>query len=173
MIQRTWLKKKRLLIPLTVILVVLMIPNHWRIPVVGATQNDWNAQTFWYEHWGSSVTHKGIDIFGNKGDPVVAANHGILLYRGQLSKGGNVVVLLGPEWKIHYYAHLDSITNDSWIYFSGDAIGTLGDSGNAQGKQPHVHFSIVSLLPYLWRIDSSTQGWKKIVYLNPIDYITE
>ncbi len=170
---RHWWYKKRLMVPAAVIALVFLLPNHWIIPVEGATANDWHQDTFWYEPWGSSVTHKGIDVFGSKNTKVVAANHGVLLYAGELNKGGQVVVLLGPEWKVHYYAHLESIAERRLIYFSGDEVGTLGDTGNAQGKQPHLHFSIVSIFPYLWNIDFSTQGWKKMFYLNPIHYLTE
>jgi len=34
--------------------------------VLGATPKDWNHATFWYEPWGKSGVHKGIDIFGKK-----------------------------------------------------------------------------------------------------------
>jgi len=38
-------------------------------------------------------------------------------------------------------------------------IGSVGDSGNAKGKPPHLHYSIVTLIPYLWRYDGeSKQG---------------
>ena len=42
---------------------------------------------------------------------------------------------------------------------------------NAQGKSPHLHYAIATLIPYPWRIDSDHQGWKKMFSLNPIDYL--
>lgn len=79
-----------------------LIPEPRMIPVQGAGEHSWNPDTFWYEPWGTSVTHKGIDIFAPKGTPVVAATHGLVLFVGALGKGGKVVVTLGPKWRLHY-----------------------------------------------------------------------
>jgi len=50
-------------------------------------------------------------------------------------------------------------------------IGTVGATGNAKGKSPHLHYSMTTIVPYPWRIDFAKQGWKKMFYLNPIDYL--
>lgn len=146
----------------------LALPDNIKNPVIGATKNDWNHSTFWHEPWGASGVHKGIDIFGLKGTEVVAPTYGITLFTGNLSLGGNVVVILGPKWKLHYLAHLDSteITAPALVSVA-EKVGALGDSGNAAGKQPHVHYSIITLLPYPWLFSTETQGWKKMFYLNP------
>lgn len=154
------------------VIVGLLIPAPRSIPVLGASPLDWNEHSFWYEPWGTSGVHKGIDIFSPIGTRVMSNTGGILLYRGVLKKGGNVVVILRPRWKIHYYAHLDSIASSmDRVISAGNQIGLLGDSGNAKGKPAHLHYSIVTLLPYIWRISLETQGWKKMFYLNPEDYI--
>lgn len=148
-----------------------VIPEPKIIPVLGATEADWNKDTFWYEPWGSSGVHKGIDIFAPLGKPVIASSDLLVLYRGSLRKGGKVVVALGPKWRVHYFAHLDSIDKSSGILLSaGSKIGAVGDSGNARGKQPHLHYSILSLVPRPWAIDGSTQGYKKAFFINPITY---
>ena len=49
----------------------------------------------------------------------------------------------------------------------GDRIGLVGDSGNASGKQSHLHYVILSAIPYPWLADTDTQGWKKMFYLDP------
>lgn len=150
-----------------------LLPERIRIPVVGATQADWNHQTFWYEPWGSSGVHKGIDIFGTLGTGVTSTTDGLVLYAGQHAKGGKVIVVLGPKWRFHYYAHLDSIDTSMFSFVkSGEPIASLGDSGNAQGKQPHLHYSIVRLIPAPWAIDSSTQGYKKAFYIDPGTYLS-
>ncbi|MBF7074087.1 M23 family metallopeptidase [Glaciecola sp. MH2013] len=153
---------------LTVIMIGMLMSDEKVIPVEGATHNDWNHNTFWYEPWGSSIVHKGIDIFGKKGTPTLSSTKGFVIYTGTLSKGGNVVVILGPKWRVHYYAHMDSYTVASGNFVTaGAVIGSLGDSGNAQGKQPHIHYSVVSLIPIPWLATAETQGWKKMFFLNP------
>jgi hypothetical protein len=68
--------------------------------------------------------------------------------------------------------HLESISVNSFdIISAGQKMGTVGDSGNAKGKPPHVHYSIVSLLPYPWRMTLETQGWKKMFYLDPNEFL--
>ncbi len=76
------------------------------------------------------------------------------------------------KWKIHYYAHLES-TNVSIGEFvsTSQTIGAVGNSGNAKGKPPHLHYSVVTLLPYFLRWDNSTQGWKKMFFLNPSEML--
>ncbi len=138
------------------------------IPVQGATPRDWNARSFWHEPWGASGVHKGIDVFAPKGRPVVAAVPGVVVYAGELGRGGRVVAVLGPRWRVHYYAHLDELhaTVFSWTE-RGGALGTVGTSGNAAGKAPHLHYSVVSLLPLPWRFSTATQGWKQMFFLDP------
>lgn len=150
-----------------------LIPEPKIIPVEGSSSSDWNNDSFWYEPWGLSGVHKGIDIFADKGTPLLTTTHMLILYRGEISRGGNIILGLGPSWRLHYYAHLDSINRKAGLFLSkGSLIGTVGDTGNAKGKQPHLHYSIVSLLPQPWKIDSSTQGYKKAFFINPIKYLT-
>ena len=149
-----------------------ILPEKMAIPVYGAKTTDWNHKTFWYEPWGKSGVHKGIDIFAKKGTPLLSATNGVVLYDGKLGIGGNVIAVLGPKWKIHYYAHLESrhVSIGDFVS-SSQAIGTVGDSGNAKGKLPHVHYSVITLFPYFWRWDDSSQGWKKIFFLNPSEML--
>ncbi len=150
-----------------------LVPEPKVIPVAAATSNDWNPNTFWYEPWGSSGVHKGIDVFADRGADVLAPTHMLVVYRGAISKGGNIVVGLGPKWRLHYFAHLNSFDEQAGRFLSaGASLGEVGDTGNAKGKPAHLHYSIISLLPVPWRIDSSTQGFKKAFYLNPIEYLS-
>lgn len=150
----------------------LLIPEEPIIPVQEASTKDWNKDTFWYAPWGSSGVHKGVDIFASRNTPVIGSVPMLTLYRGSLRKGGKVIVALGPKWRIHYYAHLDAIDTNAGLWISrGEKIGSVGDSGNARGKQPHLHYSIINLIPRPWEIDTSQQGYKKAFYVNPGEYL--
>jgi peptidoglycan LD-endopeptidase LytH len=165
-------RKKIIIIFLVIIGLGMLIPQNFKMPVKGATKSDYNLNSFWYYPWGKSVTHKGVDIFAKKGTSINAATSGFILYSGQISLGGNFVLIIGPKWRLHYYAHLDELKTDAFSFVSNDSIiGTVGTSGNALGKSPHLHYSILTLIPYFWKIDSDKQGWKKIFYLNPIEYL--
>lgn len=148
----------------------LLMPSDTIIPVKNAACNDWNAKTFWFEPWGSSGVHKGIDVFAKEGTSLLAATSGFVTYSGEIRKGGKVIAILGPKWRVHYYAHLKDIspTLGGWVS-QGEEIGSVGRTGNAFNKPAHLHYSVLTLAPYPWRITTETQGWKKMFYLDPAD----
>jgi murein DD-endopeptidase MepM/ murein hydrolase activator NlpD len=150
----------------------LLLPENPKIPVQGAGAHDWNPKSFWYEPWGASGVHKGIDIFAPVGTPTVASVPGIVIYAGTLGIGGNVIAVLGPKWRIHYYAHLaeNRVTAPSFVT-RGQLLGTVGTSGNAAGKPSHLHFSVLSLVPLPWRASTATQGWKRMFFLDPAELL--
>lgn len=156
---------------LAVLVTGFLLPERALIPVEGATRADWNPKSFWFEPWGQSGVHKGIDIFAKQGKPVVSAVPGVVIYRGQLSIGGNVVAVLGPKWRIHYYAHLAQSVSVPLFVAPGQPIGAVGTSGNAAGKPPHLHYAVLSVVPLPWRFSTATQGWKRIFFLNPAEVI--
>ncbi|WP_298790287.1 M23 family metallopeptidase [uncultured Allomuricauda sp.] len=156
-------------LPLLAILIGFLCPQQIIIPVDGATTDSWDKNSFWAYPWGSSVTHKGIDIFAEKGTPVIASTYGIVVYTHEGGKGGKSVMVLGPKWRFHYYAHLDAIdTFPLKPVKIGSVLGTVGNTGNAVGKPDHLHYAITTPFPYLHLKDSdAVQGWKKMFYLNP------
>ncbi|WP_274476038.1 M23 family metallopeptidase [Mangrovimonas aestuarii] len=157
---------------MTILIFGLLIPQNLKMPVDGASKADYNSKSFWFFPWGKSVTHKGVDIFAKKGTEINSSTSGLVLYSGEISIGGKFVLILGPKWRLHYYAHLDELKTSSLTYVNNKSlIGTVGTSGNAVGKSPHLHYSIVTMVPYIWKIDTDKQGWKKMFYLNPIEYL--
>ena len=164
------MKRKLFFVLLIILALGLLIRQRGVIPVHHATAKDWNANSFWFAPWGKSGVHKGIDIFAKKGTPVIASASGLVVYKDNIELGGNVVAVLGPKWRIYYYAHLDSINTKNLDWVSrGEAIGAVGNTGNAAGKPPHLHYSVMSLIPCPWRITTQTQGYKKMFFMNPSD----
>ena len=163
-----------LLVFVAIIVIGLLIPQNLKMPVVGADDNSYNHETFWYEGWGSSIVHKGIDVFAKKGTSVHSATKGIVLITTEYGKGGKFVLVLGPKWRLHYYAHLDEIKTKRFAFVTQDTeIGTVGNTGNAINTPAHLHYGIGTLVLYPWRIDRAPLGWQKMFYLNPIDYLTK
>lgn len=143
------------------------LPERIVIPVKGATESDWNHNTFWHP-WGKSGVHKGIDIFANEGTPVVSSCAGLVVYAGNISQGGNIVSILGPKWRIHYYAHMKNYrVRFGQAISKGEAIGMVGSTGNAIGKPPHLHYAVITQIPYIWLFKFEPYGFEKMFYLNP------
>ena len=157
-----------------VILLVGFLPSsRLIIPVEHATESSYNKKSFWYYPWGKSGTHKGVDIFAPMGTKVIAPCNGIIINTGSNELGGNFILLLGAKWRLHYFAHLNAIyTAPLKFVHQEEIIGVVGNTGNAYGKAPHLHYSITTLIPYLGRADTTPQGYKKIWYLNPVDFFS-
>ncbi len=157
-----------------VTIIGLLIPERLIIPVRGATQADWNHNSFWFRPWGKSGVHRGIDIFASEGREVVSSCAGIVICADKTStNGGNIVAVLGPKWRVHYYAHLKGITTGVGRFVSqGEVIGSVGTTGNAAGKPPHLHYAIITQIPYPWLYRAERFGVDLMFYLNPHERLT-
>ncbi len=86
-------------------------------------------------------SHQGNDILAPYGTPVVAAQPG--RFEGTYnSLGGTSAYVYGDGGDLTYYAHLSAyagVGSGSHVD-AGQAIGAVGDSGNASGGPPHLHF---------------------------------
>ncbi len=90
-----------------------------------------------------ATNHSGIDIDGETGDPVYAADTGMVVYAGWNNWGyGNVVVINhGNSWQT-LYAHLSAINvGCGQSVIQGSVIGAIGETGNAAGS--HLHFEMM------------------------------
>lgn len=98
--------------------------------------------------WGAARAggrrHEGIDIFAARGTPVLSTTQGVVMQVGTNNLGGQVVWVFGPGRQRHYYAHLDAyadIQRGQWVAV-GEVLGYVGNTGNAQGTPPHLHYGI-------------------------------
>jgi murein DD-endopeptidase MepM/ murein hydrolase activator NlpD len=89
-------------------------------------------------------SHEGIDIFAPRGTPVRSATPGVVVRKGWNRLGGKTVTVFGPAGWFHYYAHLndwDAPATGDWVE-AGTVLGYVGDTGNAKGTPPHLHYGI-------------------------------
>lgn len=86
--------------------------------------------------------HLGLDLAAPKGTPILAAQSGIVIYRGKDFRGfGRLVMIEHPDGWATLYGHLESfLVEEGQKVKMGDMIGTMGRTGRATGV--HLHFEI-------------------------------
>jgi peptidoglycan LD-endopeptidase LytH len=103
-------------------------------------------------------SHKGTDVFAAMGEPVLAFTDGTIARHSNGGLGGISVYLQGDDGNLYYYTHLQRIDAGGAVgrrVQGGELIAYNGDSGNARGGAPHVHFEVkpgggASINPYPW-----------------------
>ena len=85
--------------------------------------------------------HKGSDVRGDRGTPVLAAGDGVVI-RAERQKGyGNVVYVDHGGGLVTRYAHLKQVEIErDTVVTAGEQIGRIGSTGQTTG--PHLHFEV-------------------------------
>jgi murein DD-endopeptidase MepM/ murein hydrolase activator NlpD len=88
------------------------------------------------------TNHLAIDLSANMGDPIYAADGGLVVYSGVNDYGyGNMVMIDHGNGFQTLYAHLSAIfVGCGQGVTKGQTIGSAGATGHASG--PHLHFEI-------------------------------
>ena len=89
------------------------------------------------------ANHPAIDIAGSIGNPVWAADNGVVVYAGWSNYGYGYLIVIdhGNGWQT-LYAHLNSIhVGCGQSVNQGEGIGGLGSTGNSSGA--HLHFEMI------------------------------
>lgn len=87
------------------------------------------------------VFHEGLDLAPGKGARVVASQTGKVIFAGNRSGYGRLIILDHGQGITSYYAHLDKIlVREGAQVKRGDLIGKVGETGKVTG--PHLHFEI-------------------------------
>jgi len=91
--------------------------------------------------------HGAVDIPAPRGTPVVSADDGRVLRRRRNAKGGLTLYATDARERfVYYYAHLDGyragIDKGSRLV-RGEVIGVVGATGNADAREPHLHFQVM------------------------------
>jgi murein DD-endopeptidase MepM/ murein hydrolase activator NlpD len=88
-------------------------------------------------------SHQGDDLFTQFDTPVRAPADGTVRFEtGGL--GGLAAYVTTADGTYYYMAHLNSYANlpNGAAVKQGQIVGLAGDSGNAKGGPPHVHFEV-------------------------------
>lgn len=97
----------------------------------------------WHSDRSGGRKHEGVDIFAKRGTPVRSTTSGIILKIGTSKLGGKFISIKTGR-TVHYYAHFEELSDlrrHQWVE-QGTILGTVGDSGNAKGTPPHLHYGI-------------------------------
>jgi murein DD-endopeptidase MepM/ murein hydrolase activator NlpD len=87
--------------------------------------------------------HKGIDIHADFGAPVVSIAPGRVIWAEPLTSYGGLVLVDHGGHIVSYYAHLQRIdVKLGQLVKAGQRIATVGNTGNASGGSPHLHFQV-------------------------------
>jgi hypothetical protein len=106
--------------------------------------------------------HKGNDLMGTKLQKLLATRDGVVTFvrHDTSTNSGNMLVLRDAEGWEYWSMHINNDTPGTddgrnargWAFASGIASGSrvvqgqhlafLGDSGNAEGTAPHLHFEL-------------------------------
>lgn len=89
--------------------------------------------------------HQGNDIVAPLGAQLVAVEPGMVVAMGNDRLGGIKLWLAGRSGTYYYYAHLVRFSPDVHegdIVPAGAVLGFVGNTGNARGGIPHLHFEI-------------------------------
>jgi len=113
----------------------------YAFPILGAHEYGMGAGRFGAARTGH--THQGQDVMAACGTPLVAARGGSVQYAGYEGNAGNYIVIDGRGTPDDFmYAHLaePSLLQSGETVRTGQPIGLVGDTGDAQGC--HLHFEM-------------------------------
>lgn len=90
---------------------------------------------------GTQKFHSGVDIGGDYGQPIAAAQGGTVEYAGWISGYGNAVIISHGGGISTLYGHCQSLAVGVGQQVSrGETVAYCGSTGNSTG--PHCHFEV-------------------------------
>lgn len=112
------------------------------------------SQEFYLDYLFPERSHRGIDIAGKTGTPIIAASGGRVVFSGWTPHFGKYLIVAHSLGYITFYGHnlvnLKAIQDE---VSRGEPIALLGNSGRSSA--PHLHFEI----------------WKDGVPVDPLEFI--
>lgn len=124
-------------------------PRGWFAPTTGRPRRAYGQAIAGWRY--QRYAHKGVDIYGPRGKQLVAMEAGRVLLAGAYSSfaGAKIVrqnILGHPEVRITQ-VHLDTVgVKVGQVLRRGQAIGTMGNSGYADGVHDHAMIEILEVV---------------------------
>jgi murein DD-endopeptidase MepM/ murein hydrolase activator NlpD len=115
--------------------------------------------------------HHGDDIFAPLGAPILACADGVVFSVGWNDVGGNRLWLRDSQGNEFYYAHLSAFTplaKNGYRVKAGEVVGFVGNTGDAAGTPPHLHFEVhpfsLLFMGYDGAVDPTTylDAWRRL-----------
>jgi murein DD-endopeptidase MepM/ murein hydrolase activator NlpD len=117
--------------------VLASAPQLW--PVSGRIMSSFGERTDPFN--GEGAFHRGIDISGSYGQPIVAPADGVVEYAEFRNGFGRTVLIDHGHGISTLFGHLSGFTvSPGQSVSTGDVIGYVGMSGRTTG--PHVHYEV-------------------------------
>ena len=132
------------------------------IPVAGVARRA--VQDSWGDPRDNGLrAHHGTDIMAPRGTLVTAAGPGVVEKLWNSAAGGITLYVRSPQRRVvYYYAHLAGYApgvREGMLVRRGDALGYVGDTGNAGAGNFHLHFGVSLTRP--------EQAWHEGVDIDP------
>jgi len=118
-----------------------------KIPVLLGVSVSQLTRNFGDARGGGTRTHEGLDIMAPRGAFIASPTEAVVTRTGEGESAGIYVYTANPGGESFAYMHLDSIAEGvkpGTVLKEGDLIGYVGNTGNASGGAPHLHFEIRS-----------------------------
>ncbi len=140
------------------------------IPVAGVMRGELTDSFFDSRGENGVRRHEAIDILAPKGTPIVAAAPGkIARIHSSKAGGRSIYVRSNDRETLYFYGHLDSYADgleEGDNVKPGDALGTVGTTGNAEDDAPHLHFAI-------FQTTADAEWWEPANAINPYPLLTQ
>lgn len=117
-------------------------PNEFVFPVPAKS---WYENSFGANREGGKRQHEGTDLFSPEGTPIISVCAGKVERLGWNRLGGERVGIRGEDGNYYYYAHLETLDarlREGMRVEKGQALGTMGHTGDALTTPDHLHFGI-------------------------------
>lgn len=104
----------------------------------------------------ASKNHYGVDVAAQKNTVVSCIADGMVISAGYSATDGYVIIVQHPGNLISIYKRCATLLKQTGARVrAGDAIASMGNSGNSEGKTVHLHFEL----------------WYNGFPINPLNYL--